>query len=170
MNWDYRSPGFYFVTICTKNHDCYFGDIMCDARTQNFASLRASVIGDVAAKFWHEIPTHFPFVSLDEFVLMPNHLHGVLKFNTTIEGDLQMNAFGPQSKNLASVIRGYKSAVKKFATINNIPFEWQPRYYDHVIRNFKRLNTIRSYISRNPINWINKNKTRIQSEDEIYFL
>jgi putative transposase len=174
LNWDYRSPGYYFITVCTKNRMRYFGDITCDGgaqrRTQKFASLRTTVIGDVTRKYWYEIPCHFPFISLDEFVLMPDHLHGILRFNTTIDGELKINRFGPQSKNLASAIRGFKSAVKKFATINNIEFEWQPRYYDHVIRTFKRLNVIRNYIQMNPINWARKYNSSITFDDEGYFL
>lgn len=64
------------------------------------------------------------------------------------------NKFGPQSKNLASVMRGYKASVKKYATIRSIEFAWQPRYYDHIIRSEKELNKISQYIIQNPANWI----------------
>ena len=127
-NWDYRSPGFYFVTIRTKNHQCYFGEIICD--TQNFARLRATEIGKIAEKYWAEIPKHFPFVVIDEFIIMPDHLHGILRFTRPVIGELQPNVFGPQSRNLASVIRRFKSAVTKHATINNIEFAWQHRYHE----------------------------------------
>ncbi len=63
------------------------------------------------------------------------------------------NKFGPQSKNLASIIRGYKSSVKKYATINNIDFVWQPRFHDHIIRNENSFHTISQYIINNPTNW-----------------
>jgi REP element-mobilizing transposase RayT len=63
------------------------------------------------------------------------------------------NAFGPQSRNLASIIRGYKAGVKKWAKINNIQFAWQERFYDHIIRNETDLDRIREYIANNPSNW-----------------
>ncbi len=63
------------------------------------------------------------------------------------------NQFGPQSKNLASIIRGFKSSVKKYATINKIDFVWQPRYHDHIIRNDKSFQRISEYIINNPLNW-----------------
>jgi putative transposase len=63
------------------------------------------------------------------------------------------NQFGPQSKNLASIVRGYKIGVTKYARKNNIPFQWQSRYYDHIIRDEISLNKIRQYIIQNPLNW-----------------
>ncbi|MBA7528398.1 hypothetical protein ES705_20581 [subsurface metagenome] len=65
------------------------------------------------------------------------------------------NKFGPQSKNLASIIRGYKTGVKKYATMNKIDFAWQPRYHDHIIRNEKSFQNISEYIANNPMNWNN---------------
>ena len=67
------------------------------------------------------------------------------------------NQFDPQSKNLASIIRGYKSSVKKYATINNIDFVWQPRFHDHIIRNDESFHRISEYIINNPLNWHFKN-------------
>jgi len=63
------------------------------------------------------------------------------------------NQFGPQSKNLASIIRGFKIGVTKYAKKRNIPFQWQPRYYDKTIRDEKALNNVRQYIVQNPLNW-----------------
>jgi REP element-mobilizing transposase RayT len=159
-NWDYASHGFYFVTICTKNKQPYFGNIV-PVGTQDFASLQPTEIGGIANKYWTEIPNHFPFVELDEFVIMPDHVHGILFFNKPNYQDWKTNSFKPQSKNLASVIRGYKAAVKKYAVLHRIEFEWQPRYYDHVInsvgtQNFTSLHTIRKYIENNPIKWVSK--------------
>jgi len=151
-NWDYGSHGLYFVTICTKNRECYFGDI-ASAETQNIASLQPTAIGNVANQYWLEIRQHFPFVELDEYVIMPNHVHGILFLNRPDYDGWQPNKFGPQSKNLASIIRGYKAGVKTFATTNQIEFEWQPRYYDHIIKSEKDLNNIRQYIIDNPVKW-----------------
>ncbi|MCW3124827.1 MAG: hypothetical protein JWO03_485 [Bacteroidetes bacterium] len=153
-NWDYGSNAFYFVTICSKDRQPYFGEIKDDNETQYLASLRATIIGGIAADYWGQIPANFPFVELDEFVVMPDHIHGILLFNKLADSGWQINKFGPQSNNLASVIRGFKGGLKSFATTNGIDFNWQPRFYDRVIRNSDELNRIRKYIQGNPANWI----------------
>lgn len=179
-NWDYGSRGFYFVTICTKSKQPYFGRIVKNngftqnvgtqnaetqnaetqnvetqnAETQNFASLRPvqmlTQIGDIANKYWNEIPKNFPFVELDTFVIMPDHIHGILFLNRPKYESWRTNSFKPQSENLASIIRGFKAAVKKYAVMNKLEFEWQPRYYDRVIHAESELNIIRQYIANNP--------------------
>ncbi len=136
----------------------------------------------MAYQYWQEIPNHFPFVRLDEFVIMPNHIHGIIIIyksedeinkqnidNITI-GDakfvvetqnlasLQMPSspcakFGPQSKKITSIIRGFKIGVTKYTVKNNISFKWQPRFYDHIIRDERDLNRIRKYIKNNPGKW-----------------
>jgi REP element-mobilizing transposase RayT len=76
------------------------------------------------------------------------------KTDVTIPNDgVYKNKFGPQSKNLASILRGFKSAVTTFARINNINFEWQPRFHDHIIRNDESFQRISTYIANNPANW-----------------
>ena len=84
---------------------------------------------------------------------MPNHLHGVLWICKPDYNDWKPNVFGPQKMNLASIVRGFKSGAKTFATTNSIDLNWQPRYYDRVIRNDDELNRIRHYIDANPANW-----------------
>jgi len=146
--WDYGGDGLYFITICTKNRECYFGDVIG-------GEMKLSNIGKMAQRFWLEIPKHFPFIELDEFKIMPNHLHGIIKIVETqnLASLRRGNKFGPQSKNLASIIRGFKIGVKKWATINNVNFDWQPRFYDHIIRDENDLNRIRKYIRENPARW-----------------
>jgi len=122
--------------------------------TQHLASLRKTVIGEIAYNNWLDIPNHFPFIELDEFVVMPNHMHGILFINRPDKIDWQANKFGSQSRNLASVIRGYKSSVKTYATINTTEFHWQPRYYDRVIRDEKEYLNVREYIINNPAQWL----------------
>lgn len=195
-NWDYGSPGYYYVTICTKDRVHYFGDVLnkgndnegeneswegvCGgvAGTHDHASLppfahpthvpdpehndsnaivRLTPVGITAYQNWMAIPNHFPFVSLDEFVVMPNHLHGILLFLKPGYRERTLNSFGPQSKNLASAIRGFKSATKSYATSHKIKFEWQARYYDDVITSGKEREKIRQYIRNNPKRWIEKN-------------
>jgi len=172
QGYDYGAHGSYFVTICTKNRECYFGNIVethnCashdttthpSVETHNFVetgncpSLRPTIIGQTAIDYWSEIPKHFPFVELDEFVIMPNHLHGILFLNRPEKTDWQPNQFGVQSQNLGAIIRAFKSTTKRFANQNNIEFEWQSRYHDRIIRNEKELNAIRRYIVDNPRKW-----------------
>jgi REP element-mobilizing transposase RayT len=153
--WDYSHNGMYSVTICTKGRESYFGEIK-DKR------MKLLKIGETAQKNWQEIPKHFPDVSLDEFIIMPNHIHGIIMINNVETQNFAslhhnqynyQNKFGPQSKNLSSIIRGFKTGVKKWATMNNIFFQWQPGFYDHIIRNEKSLNEIREYIRINPLKW-----------------
>jgi len=140
-HWDYGSHGLYYITICTKDREHYFGEIVSEQdvetnniETQNIASLRQTCIGEIAYNNWLDIPNHFSFVELDEFVVMPNHIHGIIFINKPDKIDWQKNKFGSQSQNLASIIRGFKVSVKAYSTTNGIEFSWQPRYYDHVIR------------------------------------
>jgi len=149
--WDYGAPGFYFVTINTKNREHYFGEVV---GTTNGALLKPTPIGKIAQQYWVEIPNHFPFVVVDEFVVMPDHIHGILSFHKPGYPKWKPNSFGPQSENLASVIRGFKAGVKTFAVKNTIPFNWQSRYHDSIIRHARALNAIREYIRKNPIKWI----------------
>ncbi len=107
---------------------------------------------------------------LGEFVAMPNHVHGIVVINKSpreVEtqnlaslhsiaekpGRQSLNQFGPQSQNLASIVRGFKIGVTKYARQHQIPFSWQPRYHDHIIRNAEEYNRIRKYILENPQNW-----------------
>jgi len=149
-DYDYGSNGIYFVTIYTRDRHCYFGDIADD--TDGFA-LQPTPIGQRAIDCWLAIPDHFPFVRLDEFQVMPNHIHGLLCIDKPDYHDWQPNAFGPQRQNLASILRGYKIGVKTYAVQHQIDFGWQPRYHDRVVRNADELDRIRRYIIQNPANW-----------------
>lgn len=71
QHWDYGSNAIYFITICTAHRECYFGNIV-DGK------MELSEIGEIAQQFWNEIPKHFPFITLGEFVIMPNHMHGII--------------------------------------------------------------------------------------------
>lgn len=157
--FNYGSNAAYYVTICTKNRINYLGSIVTD--TNNNPFLQSTTIGVIAEEYWHKIPQHFPFVILDAFTIMPNHLHGIIIINKTDTQnniDLQtkqFNTFGVQSQNLASIIRAYKSSVKRYANQHNILFEWQSKYWDRVIRDDIELSNIREYIYNNPQNWLN---------------
>jgi len=147
--WDYGSNGFYFITICTADRRHYFGEI------QNH-EMHCSDIGIMARKYWDEIPEHFPFVVLHNHIVMPNHVHGVIQIAKPCAKPHHRHAknqFGPQSKNLASIIRGYKIGVTMNARLINPRYKWQARYHDHVIRNEKAFDTIQNYITNNPASW-----------------
>jgi REP element-mobilizing transposase RayT len=183
IGFDYGSNAAYFITICTKNRINYFGKIVetdnhpSYNETHNSASLQNTPIAKIAEQFWNEIPKHYPFVILDEFIIMPNHIHGILIIN---KEDVKMdnrssdfvkthncvethncaslpewneNKFGPQSQNIPAIIRSFKSSVKRFANENQIEFEWQPRYYDRIIRDEEEMQRIRIYINQNIENW-----------------
>ena len=180
--YDYSNDGFYFVTICTKKRMTYFGEIINN-------KMILSTIGQIAKQEWINTKKIRKNVKLHEFVIMPNHIHGIIQINNPItvetHGDASLqrgqrdnttivkthshasrhgeykNKFGPQSKNLSSIIRGFKGTVTKHATINNINFAWQPRFHDHVIKNDGELNKIRYYITINPEKWeLDRNNTK----------
>jgi len=165
--WNYGSNALYFITICTKNRAHYFGKVIN-------GEMQLSEYGSYADQCWHEIPEHFPFVILHAHVVMPNHVHGVIEIckpkiidNGHAGGvDAQnfahlpahipqpyKNKFGPQSKNLASIIRGYKIGVTVNSRKTQPLFSWQSNYHDHIIRNNKSYENIVAYIIDNPKKW-----------------
>jgi len=148
--YDYGSSGMYFVTVCTQNKQCCLGDVIY---TDNRWTILPSVIGQRVIEGWLQITTFHSYVHLDAFQLMPNHIHGILIIDKPAYTDWQPNRFGPQRQNLASIMRGFKSGVKSFATANQIDFTWQSRYYERVIRSDDELKRIRHYIDANPSNW-----------------
>lgn len=148
--WNYAWNGTYFITICTQKRRCYFGDIQ---RNEMFLTE----LGKQAEKCAVEIPQHFPFVIMDGFVIMPNHVHLLFTIcNTGMDmppSPPQQNTFGPQSKNLASIVRGFKIGVTKYARNHGIDFAWQTRFYDHIVRNEQAYNRILFYIQNNINQW-----------------
>lgn len=134
--YDYGQNGGYFITICTKNCEHFFGEIQPATDALTDAYLIGNELAMQAWNCWQAIPQHFPFVEPDAFVVMPDHIHDILFINRT-DGHMERSEtnFGPQSNNLASVIRGFKVGVKAWATRQGISFDWQTRYYDRVIRN-----------------------------------
>ena len=129
----------------------YFGTIISQA---DKCILAASEIGKIASDYCLQIPKHYSFVVIDEYIVMPNHIHMILSIQKDIKTNYTANIYGPQSGNLSAIIRAYKSTVKKYANENNIPFEWQPSYYEHIIKNESSYLHIINYIQENPNNWI----------------
>jgi len=170
-NYDYGSNGLYYVTINTKYQTKYFGNIEsartddCPSTenanvgqigTDNRPSLRYTEIGKIANEYWLEIPQHYPWVELDAYIVMPNHIHGILLFDKPEITGWETNKFGRQSRNLGAVIRAFKSTVKRYANDHKIDFAWQPLFHDDIIYNETELNNIRHYILQNPCKWLKK--------------
>ena len=163
QNWNYGSPGLYFITVCTKNREHYFGEI-------SNGEMILNELGFFVQSEWIKSPEIRPDMNLElgEFVVMPNHFHGIMiigenEFNRVDDGRDAMhrvstpttpaNKFGPQSKNLGSIMRGFKSSVTTHSKILNIEFGWQARYHDHIIRSHDEFVRISNYILTNPGNW-----------------
>ncbi len=153
--YDYSQNGYYFVTINIHNSRRLFGEIVN-------AEMVYSKLGLAARNCWMDIPKHFPFVLLDVFQIMPSHIHGIIcidKDELVVTQDLASqigdfkNEFGPQKRNLSSIIRGYKIGVSKFAKNNQIRFAWRSRFNDRIVRDEAELNRIRDYILNNPAKW-----------------
>ena len=142
-DWDYGSNAPYFVTICTRHKQHYFGEIMLGVMHLNPA-------GESANECWKAIPEHFPFVVLDEFVIMPKHVHGIIVINKPNDSGhfKTINKFGPQSQNFGSIVRGFKIGVTNYAGINNVFPQWQSGYRNRIIRNEKFFQRIENNIGK----------------------
>ena len=156
--YDYSQSGYYFVAICTKDRKEWFGRVDGD-------EMHLSEFGEIARNFWAEITGHFKYVGLDEFSVMPNHVHGILIIEDNLVGNAYMrsqegNAFMHSLQDrtkmlLPKVIQQYKASVtrKINALKDGVNFGWQKSFYDHVIRNDKSLDNLRQYITNNPLKW-----------------
>ena len=135
---DYRLPGYYLVTINTYLKQPFFGDI-------NRGVLTPTTIGKIAGRLWQEIPEHEPSVTLDAFILMPDHLHGILQLTRNVYDILatpERQQFQPEMHSLSMIVRNYKAAVTR--TINQVvaipPARiWQTSFHDRIIQEEKGL-------------------------------
>lgn len=156
QSWNYGWDGLYFITICTANREWSFGEI-------SQGKMNLSPIGLLAQQFLQEIPEHFPFVELEAFVVMPNHVHGIITINKQendgIMEDNNNKTAGeqrfrnPEKHSLSSIIGSYKSIVTKHARKINPNFGWQSRFHDHIIRDHAEFVRINYYIETNVENW-----------------
>jgi putative transposase len=177
--YDYRSAGAYFVTICTFQRECLFGEVVD-------GEMRLTGLGMAVGACWRAITNHFPNLQLDEFVIMPNHFHAVLDITTPASVGVKQGAsaspdFGYGSNNdgdsnkgeagesfasplrdgtvsgsLGAIIQNFKSvSTRKINKMRNNPGcpVWQRDYYEHVIRNETDLVNIRQYVANNPQKW-----------------
>ena len=148
-NYDYSQSGHYFITICTENRVEWFGKI------EN-GEMLLNEHGIIAQRIWLEIPQHFGYISLDEFMVMPNHIHGIIVVGNNVGNRHACSLQKRQYQIIPVTVGSYKSAVaRNIRQIkSNIPkFVWQKSFYDHVIRDEISLNRIREYIRNNPLQW-----------------
>lgn len=146
---DYRE-GIYFLTITCKHLRCHFGDVID-------GEVRLNDAGRFAHRTWSMIPEIHPWVRGDEFIVMPNHVHGILALFGA-DGKPEYNRFGPQPRGGLSVIVGqFKGIVTKWCRQNGHPeFLWLGRYWDRMIRSEEQLDIARNYIVKNPERWAEK--------------
>ena len=125
-------------------------------------------MGKLAEKYWLEIPNHFPYIELGNFVVMPNHTHGILIIDkpdmatvtppeTEINGGFAGNKNPMFHENISRIIRWYKGRCSFEMRKTHTDFGWQSRFHDHIIRDTQSFETIQNYIANNPLNW-NKDK------------
>jgi putative transposase len=174
--WDYGNNAAYFVTICTRDREHFFGSV-------SESQFIASPLGEIALSYWLEIPKHFSFARLDVQVIMPNHMHGILiidKPETPVSaaavetrliaslplppatpitpppqttGGFAGNKNPMLNDNLARIVRWYKGRTSFEVRKIHADFAWQPRYHDHIIRSEQSYENISHYIINNPARW-----------------
>lgn len=136
-NWDYSKSGWYYVTICTKNRERIFGNILNKQMILNKK-------GEIARNCWDDLVNHYFNIKLDEYIIMPNHVHGIIAIT---------NPVSAKQHSLSEIIRGFKTfsarKINKLYNRSGIPL-WQPRFYEHIIRTNNDLSRIRKYIRNNP--------------------
>ena len=145
---DYRQQGVYFITICTYRQVCLYGEV-------TDGSMQLNQLGRIVAQEWQRTAVLRPYVDLDAFVVMPNHIHGVIVIveeNTDAGGSAKLLA----AKSLGAIVGQFKGSVtKRIRLLEGLPdiIVWQRNFHDHVVRNDKSLQRIREYIAYNPENW-----------------
>lgn len=165
--YDYSQPGAYFITVCAYGRECLFGTISQD-------KVQLSLMGQCAGIILQSLPKHFS-IQLDEWVVMPNHIHAIViiecggeasgeradipdvsRFPNASPRGKDTIPKGTQSGSLSALIQNHKSvSARKINAIRNSPglSVWQRNYYEHIIRNDQDLDRVREYILGNPLRW-----------------
>lgn len=178
QGYDYSRPGAYFITICTQNRECLFGNIIVGATPRGCPEMALNHAGNMVQTVWNEIPIHYTGTEIDEFIVMPNHIHGII----VIVGATPCGCPDPAFKTIGQAqgpaptgnITGNTGAlslgdiVHRFKTMTTKRYTdgvkqsgwplfagklWQRNYWEHVVRNEMELNRIRKYIHKNPPQW-----------------
>lgn len=157
-NWNYGWEGSYFITICTKHRHNFFGEV-------NIGKVKLNEDGKIAERYWKIIPERYEYAFLDLFVIMPDHIHGIIQIKNnakncrdainrvSTEGGITGGKNPMLNDNISRIINWYKGRVTFEIRKKNPKFSWQPRFNDHIIRNNQSLRKIRKYILDNPANW-----------------
>ncbi|MDI6853858.1 MAG: transposase [Deltaproteobacteria bacterium] len=157
--FDYGQTGAYFITICTADRENLFGHIIDGQMQEN-------KIGKTVHVLWHDLNNRFNSIETDAFVVMPNHVHGIIivgaQFIAPSKG--LMN----QAPTLGDIVRTFKAvSSREIRTSLLSRFAWQRNYYEHVIRDDKSLNRIREYIVTNPLRWeLDRENPSAQGNDD----
>lgn len=156
-DYDYSQSGAYFVTVCTKDKECLLGEI-------NNGNIKLNEAGKVAFTVWSELTNRYSSIELDEYIVMPNHFHGIVLFVGAglALPDTHKAGAASSAPTLGDIMRVFKSIsaikINRLIDRENRPL-WQRNYYEHILRNEIELEKIREYIINNPLNW---------AEDENY--
>ena len=148
-DWNYSASGWYFVTMCTKNQKPWFGGII---DSEMLLSQEGRIVWDE----WLRTEVIRSNVRLDEWVIMPNHVHGIIILEgvETPRRGVSTDESKWKANSLGSIINQFKGAcTRRIRRRGNDDFAWQARFYDHIIRNEKSLQKIRQYIQENPLKW-----------------
>ena len=158
QSYNYSENGYYFVTICSSNRQNIFTNyripVGAGLVSAHNNGLELSPVGRIIDQQWQAIPNLYDAVELDEYVIMPNHIHGIIVITQEKRTDTR------PVPTLSDIICSFKSRSSmeyiRYIKYNNLGFRdkiWQRSFYDHVIRNEHSLNAIREYILDNPVNW-----------------
>ena len=147
--YDYSEPTYYFFTLCIVGHKPILGDIVGYKMERSYA-------GNAVLEAWHGLPKRLSMVDLDAFVVMPNHVHGILFLRPHAAAGAASSA-PTKRPTLGRVLRAFKSlsAAAVNRALNRTGSVWQRNYYDHIIRSSRDLEEIRMYIAQNPAQWQN---------------
>ena len=149
--YDYSNPGAYFVTVCEKKRSCIFGEVID-------GEMRLSEYGRVVREYWEWLGQRYPYVNLNQWIVMPNHIHGIIVIlsnkDVTCRGGSRTAL--TTRKPLGRLIGAFKTiSTKHINQLRGTSGEslWQRNYYEHIIRNMDELDRIRHYIVDNPRKW-----------------
>ena len=138
--YDYSQSGGYFVTICVQDRQSAFGSVI-------EGEMHLDATGLLAQSVWTQLTERFPGVLLDEFVLMPNHLHGIILLPSRQDA-------GNTPPNLGEVVRAFKAVTtRSVRQTGQSNFAWQRSYYEHIVHDEQDLLRIQQYIVNNPALW-----------------
>ena len=143
-DFDYSTPGVYFVTLCTRERYPWFGNIV-DTRMQ------LNSYGTIVYNTWQNLPDYFPGLTLDAFIVMPDHLHGIFILTEKTCYSQSTRQLHPT---LSNIIGRFKGLIRR--SIQDRDFSWQKSFYDTILVNEQALNNVRSYIKENPVHWEEK--------------